>query len=261
MTTINILYKKITISLFIGLCSSLLYYNFKNTDHVNYLNIIGVIIFLSSLFFMSYNAIKLFRILPGLLPLNAFLIGVFLLAGSAIVDMGATVICSPDLQQEGNVFILMLLREQFSLGFIYCFAFALNILAGSLQLILWACFLKIYPTMIQSIPYKNMFTTYKWLMGSGEKKGLKAFLNVKTDLHFGLPSCIFLIIMQSLYRFYMALMWFNLVPHSFTVVPLLILIASILGLTFISHYKIKQLHLSIGNQTTDINHVNKLTIF
>lgn len=242
MANINILNKKITIGLFIGICSSLLYYNFENTNHITYLNIIGAIIFLWSLFFMSYNAMKLFRILPGHVPLNAFLIGVFLVVGSAIVDMGATVICSPDLQQEGNVFILMLLSEKFSLGFIYCFSLALNILAGSLELILWACFLKVYPTMIQSIPYKNMFTTYKWLMGSGEKKGLKAFFNVKTDLHFGLPSCTFLIVMQSLYRFYMALMWFNLVPHSFTVVPLFILIASILGLTCISHYKIKQLH-------------------
>lgn len=184
--------------------------------------------------------------LPNRAPLNLFLLGFFLFVGGAIVDIGSTFICSPDLKEEGNFLLLMLLSKNFSLNFIYTFTILFNIFEGIIYLTLWGAFLKAYPTLVKAIPYSDIFTTFRWLLGIGKMKGWYEILfNSKTDLSFLMSFLTFCWMMKITYRFYMALMWFDKVPFSYTIVPLSIFITAVLGLTFFTHYKVKKNYLKI----------------
>lgn len=233
----NIVCSLMASQLFVLVC------DFLKKDPLNYLNIISTIGFFLSYYFMVYNGIKLLRTLSGRIPIFLFLIGIFLVIGGMIADVAATVICSPSLDQEGNLFLRMLLDIKCPLILVYSEMALLNIMEVSLDLVLFACFLKVYPTLIQSIPYKNIFTTLKWIWGMGTVKGWKAILFGKLDFRYFIPSLGVMLVVQSLYRFYMALMWFNQVPYSYYVVPILIGSTSFLGLACFTHYKVKRLNL------------------
>ena len=177
------------------------------------------------------------------MPLNLFLIGTALVTGGAIVDMGATIICCPGLEREGNPLILMLISEKVPLTIIYAAMALMNLIEGAIQLVLFACFLKSYPILVKSIPYKNILVTLKWLLGLSNIQNWKEiFMIRKSDFFFGVSSFAFLWVTQSFYRFYMALMWFEKVPYSFQVVPWGIVGVSILGLGFLIHYHVTQRH-------------------
>lgn len=221
-----------------GLCS--LVCDCLKENPFNYINIMGVIGFVLAYVFMIHNGIKLLRILPERIPLNLFSIAIFLVVGGAVSDVAATVICSPGLEQEGNLFLRMLLDIKCPLGLVYLAMAGLNILDISLNLVLFACFLKVYPTLIQSIPYKNILTTLKWIFGIGTLKSWRSILIGKLDFCYFIPSLAVMLVGQCLYRFYMALMWFHKVPHSYYIVPFGIASASFLGLSYFTHYRIKQ---------------------
>ena len=124
-----------------------------------------------------YYSIRLYHVIPGIVPLLALCGGIVLAVGGSIADMLATVLCSPDLSKEGNPIILTLLSNNCSIWFIYLVTLFYQILKVSITLYLWASFLKIYPSMVKSIPYVNFFTTLKWLMGAGKMSFSEFLLN------------------------------------------------------------------------------------
>lgn len=167
-----------------------------------------------SIVFGFYYSFKLFRALPGLLPLRNLWVGVFIVLGGALIDIIVTVFCSPDLSREGNPIVVLLFDLNFSLVMIYTVLFCIQVLMVSTCIILWASFLKIYPKLLRNIPYKNLFITCKWWIGCGKMSFLDFILNRNSNYCFFISFCTFLLVLSHLNRWYCAMEWLNLVPFS-----------------------------------------------
>lgn len=191
-----------------------------------------------------YKAIILFKKTPGSTPLLALFFGGFLVAGGSFIDMTVTFIFSPDLSEEGNPVILCLLNNNASLWFIYLFTLLYQTLKVSINLYLWACFLKTYPNIIKTIPYLNFFTTIRWLMGCGKASLLDCFLGRNLQYHYLMSSVIFIIVMSCFSHWYAAMEWLKIIPiipSTTTLVSCIVFIAlSILSL--ITHFKLRLNH-------------------
>ena len=137
----------------------------------------------------------------------------------------------------------MLLSAEFSLPTIYTLTIIMNIIESAVAITLFAGFLKLYSVWCEAIPYENVKVTGKWLLGAGELKGGKTVLfSSKTNLSYLMSSIAFVWVLQSVYRFYMALMWFEKVLDSYMVVPTLILCASTFILLLMTHYNVKHIY-------------------
>lgn len=208
------------------------------------------IIYLSifSVFFMGaftlYYSIRLHKNIPSQVPLLGLLVGIIFVLGGSIFDMTTTIICSPDLSEEGNPILVTLLDNNFSLSFIYLFTLFYQILKVSITLYLWTAFLKIYPTLLNLIPYKNFFTTGRWLMGAG-KMSLSDFLQSKNiQFEFLVPSFIFIIFMSNFIHWYAGLEWLQIIPYGpdTLILATWTILFSVLILAGVTHLKLKQIH-------------------
>jgi hypothetical protein len=243
MNRINKLSKSIVYVLIVNVTVALLLIRFSFKESVNAYYIGGVAIYYLTNFVMIYFSKNLLLALPGRVPLKLFSIGAFIVIGGIVADMVATITCSPDLSREANVIILMLMSAKMPLNIIYASVVLISIIQSALALTLFSCFLKAYPILVESIPYKNILITSKWLFGLSNLQNWKDFLSFKkTDFFCAVCFISFLSATEYLYRFYVALMWFDKVPYSITVVPAIIVIISTLGLAFLLHYHIKKRH-------------------
>lgn len=206
------------------------------------LGVLCVLVILLSIIFASYHSLILFRSLSGVVPIrgSGLLMGTFIILGGALFDIIVTVCCSPDLSEEGNPIALILFDLNVPLWGIYLTLFFCQVFIVGVTLILWASFLKVYPRIINTIPYKSLFTTCKWLFGCGQMSFLDFILNRKLNYCFFISSCTFLMVLCHLNRWYFAMEWLELVPFSRTIPGIII---SITALFFLirTHIKIEVL--------------------
>ena len=202
------------------------------------LGAICILMFLLSIFFVFYHSLVLFKSLSGVVLRRGLLMGTFIVLGGALFDIIVTISCSPDLSEEGNPIFLTLVDLNVPLWGIYLTLFFSQVFMVGFTLILWASFLKVYPRIINTIPYKNLFTTCKWLFGCGQMSFLDFILNRKLNYCFFISSCTFLMVLSHLNRWYFAMEWLELVPFSRTI-PLTLI--SIIAFFFLinTHKKIE----------------------
>ena len=158
-----------------------------------------------------------------------------------------TVFHSPDLSEEGNPIALMLFDLDVPLWGIYLILFFIQVCMIGSTLMLWASFLKNYSTIIKTIPYKNLFTTCKWLLGCGQMSFLDFMLNRNLNYFFFISTGTCLIVLCTVNRWYFAMEWLHLVPLSRTIPTVIIGILSVFFLIK-THKKIKEKTLEIANE-------------
>lgn len=194
--------------------------------------------------YLTYNAIILFLALPKKISYpKLFYISSALIIGCTLLDITVTVLSSPDLAEEGNLTILMLLKAHVPLWIIYSFIALYELLFFAFSISLWGCFLKTYDDIVSRIPYKSPITTLKWLSGSGAISGLKAFLNPKIDTYFALSFTTLICVVMQLARIYAALEWLDIIPISsyFRIIAIsAIILIPLIGFVGFTHYKVKQ---------------------
>ncbi len=172
-----------------------------------------------------------------------FWAGTFVVLGGATIDMFVTALCSPDLAREGNYMVLMLFEMNAPLWFIYLFLVLLEVIMSILIVSLWVCFLKSYSNMLYRIPYKNLTTTFKWVLGAGKMNILDFFLLRNFDPYFTISLAAVVAVALQVLHWYVALEWLEFVPIStdFRVSVLLsILFITIMTLVFWTHTKLKK---------------------
>jgi hypothetical protein len=189
-----------------------------------------------------YYSILLYNTIEGKVPLVGLFLGIIFVAGGSFSDMAVTAWCSPDLSEEGNPVLVALLNHDFSLGSIYLFTLFYQMLKVSIYLFLWASFLKAYPKMLKMIPYVNIFTTFRWLLG-GAKMGFSDFLlskNIQFD--FLVPSLSFIIFSTNILHWYYVLEWLKWIPHGSdtTILALGTILVSLFFLLMVTHYQVKR---------------------
>lgn len=208
------------------------------------LGVLSVIAMALILSYLTYNAILLFRALPKKIPyLKVFYVGSTLMLGSALLDMIVTIMCSPNLAQEGNLTVLMLLKIHAPLWFIYLFMLFSELVFIVLSISLWGCFLKTYDDIVSRIPYKSLITTLKWLSGSGAVSGLKLFFNLKIDTYFAMSLTTIIYVVMQIAHVYAALEWLDVIPifsYLRLTAIITILLSALIGLVGLTHYKVKQ---------------------
>ena len=116
MTSLNTLYKKIYFWYFAPFFILIPAILFQNQGLIIFISAIATIIFAGILL---YKSIDLFKKIPGSVSWLLLFLGVVLVAGGSILDMSVTVVFSPNLSEEGNPAVLLLLSHNAPLWFIY----------------------------------------------------------------------------------------------------------------------------------------------
>lgn len=193
-----------------------------------------------------YYSLLLFKALPGKVSLPYLSKGVCVILGGALLDITVTIWCSPDLSREGNPIALLLFDLNYRLWMVYLILFCVQVLMVGTTLSLWASFVKVYPQLIKAIPYKNLFTTCKWWLGSGQMSFKDFLLGRNINYCFTLSFSTFLLVLSQLNRFYLAMEWLDLVPMS-RIVPGIIISFILFFFLIKSHNQIKTLSLIKAN--------------
>lgn len=190
---------------------------------------------------LLYKSVILFKKLPGLVSLPSLFFGVFLIAGGSILDMSVTVILSPDLSEEGNPAVLLLLSHNAPLWFIYLLMLFYQILSSTIHIFLFACFLKTYPTIIKTIPYSNFFNTIRWIMGCGKTSFLDFLLFRNVEYDYLMPSLIFITVMSNFTHWYAAMEWLKIIPTvvSSGMLASCAILISFLTVVLITHFMLR----------------------
>lgn len=178
--------------------------------------------------------IKAKNLLPEKAPLVPFSIGALLIVGGALFDVINTVIQSPDLALEANIFIRFLFESNFSLMQIYWIGTLEQLLLLGIALTMWCAFLKAYPIILRSIPPSNIFLTAIRVSG-GPRANILDVLIGKGDYFFSTSSLTPAIVGVFLYRWYLGLEWLDLVPISHFIAPTIIVTGSLISYFYISH--------------------------
>ena len=188
-----------------------------------------------------YKLVALFKKVPGSISVPYLGLAFVVVAGGSILDMFVTVICSPDLSEEGNIAVRLLLSHHAPLWFVYLIGLFYQILHVSIDVLLFSCFLKTYPSVLKTIPYLNFFTTVKWLMGCGKVKFVDLLLGRNLQYQYLMPSLIFMVGMNNLTHFYAVMEWLNIIPtgDSFLVVSCCGIFISLLTLALMTHFKLR----------------------
>lgn len=237
MIALEFIYKKINQWFMLAGCMAL----FALFRPQGALGALCIVVFLLSIFFVFYHSLVLFKSLPGVVLRRDLLIGFFIVLGGALFDIIVTVYCSPNLSEEGNPIFLTLVDLNVPLWGIYLILFFSQVFMVGFTLILWASFLKVYPRIISTIPYKNLFTTCKWLLGCGQMSFLDFILNRKLNYCFFISFCTFLMVLCHLNRWYFAMEWLELVPFSRTI-PAITICITLVFFLIKTHKKIKALN-------------------
>ncbi|MCP4353021.1 MAG: hypothetical protein GY795_46820, partial [Desulfobacterales bacterium] len=73
---------------------------------------------------------------------SVMIFGILFIAGGTVFDLSSTIVSSPDLEREGNVYIRHLLDSGHSLTFAYFYLFMVLIITGGLDIVLLIALLK-----------------------------------------------------------------------------------------------------------------------
>jgi hypothetical protein len=96
-----------------------------------------------------YLAYAIYRLGTGRVPVLPFLAGVAVIVGGVGLDVGATLLKTPTLSREGNLFARLFLDSGFPVSFVYVFGFVAQSLLVLLSCLMWAAFLRHHRTLIE----------------------------------------------------------------------------------------------------------------
>jgi hypothetical protein len=153
----------------------------------------------------------------GTAPAGPLLAGWAVILGGAACDIFATVTHSPDLDREANPVIRGLLDNGLSIEGVYFIAAVLQLLWVLLALVLWLGILKHRHTLAATMPPRGSLLVYFKAGTGGRELSYRQWLCPLT--YADLPWAYHLVwwtsvvfIGASVYRFYLALEWYEVVP-------------------------------------------------
>lgn len=169
-------------------------------------------------------AVAIYRSAVESLPVGLFFLGLIVVAGGAAFDVFATLVHSPTLKRESNPIARALLDSGHPLQFIYLYGFVSQILYVSVVLALWAAFLRHRKTFIQlvlSTHPKSLWEFYKTAGGGNHLSWRQFFfpltLSELPNAYYALWTYVAItLVCGGLYRWWLGLEWFGLVPNFFS---------------------------------------------
>jgi hypothetical protein len=175
------------------------------------------------LIYLNVLALIILRQGEGKIPTLRLVGGVVVIAGGTIFDMLATVIKSPELSLEGNIIARMMLDSGQSVQFVYGYAIITQFLLIAVMSIVWAAFLRHKETLLEVIWESQPTSRSEFIKAAlgGEGYSWKGYF---TFHKFSSPyyrrvmyhSLLFmgaLFPTLSLYRWWLGLEWFQIVPN------------------------------------------------
>jgi hypothetical protein len=156
-------------------------------------------------------------------PVARLLAGWVVMLASAACDIFATVSHSPDLAQEANPVLRGLLDNRVPLGQVFLFGAVVQVLFLALAMVLWLALLKHRHTLAATMPPSGSLLTYFKAGTGGRELSYRQWLcplgyaDLPWANHLAWWTGVAFVV-ASVYRFYLALEWYRVVPvHSLEV--------------------------------------------
>ena len=150
-------------------------------------------------------------------PAGPLLAGWAVILGGAACDIYATVSHTPDLAWEGNPIIRGLLDNGVSLERVFLFGAVLQVLFVWLGMVLWLGLLKHRHTLIATMPPRGSLLAYLKAGTGGRELSYRqwlcplAYRDLPWAYHYAWWTGVAFVGL-SVYRFYLALEWYGVVP-------------------------------------------------
>jgi len=169
------------------------------------------------------------------LPKIPLMAGLLFSIGGVMLDAVATVINTPNLEEEANVIARMLLESGHSVGFVYVYGAVSQTLYLILVCGLWVTFLRHRDTLITSamstLP-KTRLEFVKAATGGAHLSWRQYFLPLKvSELPRSYHLMLFLAVTLTgcmLFNWYLGLSWFDVLPTSHTIAIIICIIFSVM---------------------------------
>jgi hypothetical protein len=141
---------------------------------------------------------------------------------AAMMDLGCTLMMSPMLEDEGNIYLRRLLDAGCAIESVYVYIFITQVLFVSMFVIVWVSFLQHYPLLVQSIVVSDPQTTVEFLKSAtgGAHLTWRQWIiplrpsEVPLLYHCFWFAAVGVIFGISIFRYYAALEWLSIVPVS-----------------------------------------------
>lgn len=208
------------------------------------IQLISLLGFSLGMIFVFYHSLIAFKTSEQKFSIAYFLLGALIIVGGTLFDIMVTLSYSPDLKLEANPIVLTLLRLNLPFWAIYLISGLHQVCIVGSIILLWGVFLKNYSQIVKTIPYKNLFTTFKWLLGCGQMTFSDFMLNRNTNHYFGMLFFILTIVIAQLARWYFAMDWLEWVPRS-NIIPILIVVSTLIISIIKIHSHVKASHLCL----------------
>jgi len=223
MTTHKKTYLILLIGILLGFCSfisisSVL--NHKELCELVFLILLPLICFLM-LIYCSKSVVSLSKT-PSTNII--FFLGLLIIIGGSLFDMGVTLAMSPDLALESNPVVTTMFSLGYSLGYIKLY----NLILQTLFLSTMVCFLLLscrsFRTIVNTIDKKSIFHIIPEIY-CGKNKGYFDFFSYKIDPFYLNASVAPTFVGMCLFRIYCGLEWLEIVPISRIYAPIGLMLA------------------------------------
>ncbi|MBM84214.1 MAG: hypothetical protein CMJ78_26975 [Planctomycetaceae bacterium] len=186
----------------------------------------------------------------GKLVLLPLLAGLSIIIGGALLDLSVTVLNSPDLADEGNRFVRILLETGHPLSFVYAHWLMTQAIFVSVFCLLWIGFLKHRENLVRTLRMAEPSSTLDFLKvatGGAELTMRQWLFPVKVSelpfLYHGLwVTAMTMIFGNSLFRCYAALEWLDVIQPTVLGRRIVIVVSAITALVgyFVVLWKLYQ---------------------
>ena len=157
------------------------------------------------------------------LPSMITVCGGLFIIGGALTDIAVTVIHSPDLAMEGNLYLRILLDSEHSLAFVYAYAFITQLLYIALFCGLWIGFLKHRWLIVQSVSSSSPRSILEFIKAAtgGAHLSVRQWLlplrmsEIPLLYHYVWVIAIPIVFGISQFRWYVAMEWLGVVEPDF----------------------------------------------
>ena len=156
------------------------------------------------------------------IPYKPALWGTGFIIFAAVMDLGCTLMMSPMLEEEGNLYLRRLLDAGCTINSVYAYMLVTQVLFVSMFVIVWISFLQHYPLLVNSIAAsepRSLIEFLKSATGGAHLTWRQWIIPFKPSevpllYHCFWFAAVGVIFGISIFRYYAALEWLSVVPVS-----------------------------------------------
>ena len=184
--------------------------------------IVGLVAAVFAALFFATHILRVTKVIRS----NIFSwLGAFVVVGGAVFDIYATILFSPTLDLESNPVVRFLLKHDVAIEVIYWAGGVMQLVFVSIVVMMWLATVSGLPSLLSGLHHLSG-NSLSYAILAGEKATLGSMLAGRGDVRYTVSFLSAMLIGVFVYRWYLGLEWFRIVPISRRIAPVVIFLGT-----------------------------------